>query len=340
MELTAENFLGNNTGSWYDSCQLCPRNCRAQRTRGPAGFCSEPDRVRAAVACLHFGEEPPITVKNGSGTIFISGCNLGCAFCQNYQISQQRMGSELSRSDFAKVCLALQSAGAENINIVTGSHTIPAIAEGLTEARMRGLTLPICWNSSAYEKVDVLRLLEGLVNIWLPDFKTINPHTSAILFKAEDYPQRAQENILYMVENYPLTYDTARKEERLLQGVIVRHLFLPGHLEDTILTLQWLKEHIDGRAYISLMSQYTPVAFVEEEGKHAQRQQQLAALENRLVSRNEFQDLQDLLEAFDFKYLFYQELVEDTEWLPDFNRIQPFSYELAKPVWHWREGFV
>lgn len=292
------------------------------------------------MACLHFGEEPPITVKNGSGTIFISGCNLGCAFCQNYQISQQRMGSELSRSDFAKVCLALQSAGAENINIVTGSHTIPAIAEGLTEARMRGLTLPICWNSSAYEKVDVLRLLEGLVNIWLPDFKTINPQTSAILFKAEDYPQRAQENILYMVENYPLTYDTARKEERLLQGVIVRHLFLPGHLEDTILTLQWLKEHIDGRAYISLMSQYTPVAFVEEEGKHAQRQQQLAALGNRLVSRNEFQDLQDLLEAFDFKYLFYQELVEDTEWLPDFNRIQPFSYELAKPVWHWREGFV
>lgn len=292
------------------------------------------------MACLHFGEEPPITVKNGSGTIFISGCNLGCAFCQNYQISQQGMGSDLSRSDFAKVCLALQSAGAENINIVTGSHTIPAIAEGLTEARMRGLTLPICWNSSAYEKVEVLRLLEGLVNIWLPDFKTINPQTSAALFNARDYPQRAQETILYMVENYPLVYDTARKEEKLLQGVIVRHLFLPGHLEDTALTLQWLKENIDGRAYLSLMSQYTPVAFEEEEGKHAQRQQQLAALENRLVSQGEFQDLQDLLEAFDFKYLFYQELVEDTEWLPDFDKVQPFSYELAKPVWHWREGFV
>lgn len=340
MESVSVNLQGSEATSLYETCQLCPRNCKASRTQGSAGFCSEPDRVRAAVACLHFGEEPPVTVKNGSGTIFISGCNLGCAFCQNYQISQQGMGSDLSRDDFAKVCLALEATGAENINIVTGSHTVPAIVEGLTEARMRGLTLPICWNSSAYEKVEVLRLLEGLVTIWLPDFKTINPQTSAALFKAKDYPQRAQENILYMVENFPLTYDTRRKEEKLLQGVIVRHLFLPGHLEDTILTLQWLKENIDGRAYLSLMSQYTPVDFVEEEKKLAQRKEQLSALENRLVSQDEFQDLQDLLEAFDFKHLFYQELVEDTEWLPDFNRVQPFSYELAKPVWHWREGFV
>lgn len=324
----------------YGECRLCPRSCRAPRGQGAAGFCNEPATVRAAVACLHFGEEPPVTGRGGSGTIFISGCNLGCAFCQNYQISQQGMGAQLSRDDFARVCLALEAAGAENINIVTGSHAVPAIAEGLAEARMRGLELPVCWNSSAYEKVEVLRLLEGLVDIWLPDFKTISPETSMALFKARDYPQRAQENILYMVEQSPLRFQPARKEAVLLSGVIVRHLFLPGHLDDTILSLEWLKRQVDGRAYLSLMSQYTPVPFVEGEAQLERRRQQLQVLENRLVSQDEFQDLQDILAAFDFKYLFYQELVEDTEWLPDFSRVQPFSYELAKPVWHWREGFL
>ena len=341
MAGVAKNFCSpENVDSFYESCHLCPRNCGAPRTAGPAGFCQEPARVRAGVACLHFGEEPPITVHGGSGTIFISGCNLGCAFCQNYQISQQGMGADLSPKDFAKVCLALEAAGAENINIVTGSHTVPAIVAGLTEARLQGMSLPICWNSSAYEKVEVLQQLKGLVDIWLPDFKTINPETSAALFQAKDYPQRAQESILFMVENSPLKLQQMKGRDKMLRGVIVRHLFLPGHFEDTLLTLEWLKKHVDEKAYLSLMSQYTPVPFVEEEEKLARRNQRLSALENRLVSQEEFQDLQDILAAFDFKYLFYQELVEDTEWLPDFNRVQPFSYELAKPVWHWREGFV
>ena len=341
MAGVAKNFCSpENVDSFYESCHLCPRNCGAPRTAGPAGFCQEPARVRAGVACLHFGEEPPITVHGGSGTIFISGRNLGCAFCQNYQISQQGMGADLSPKDFAKVCLALEAAGAENINIVTGSHTVPAIVAGLTEARLQGMSLPICWNSSAYEKVEVLQQLKGLVDIWLPDFKTINPETSAALFQAKDYPQRAQESILFMVENSPLKLQQMKGRDKMLRGVIVRHLFLPGHFEDTLLTLEWLKKHVDEKAYLSLMSQYTPVPFVEEAEKLARRQNQLSALENRLVSQEEFQDLQDILAAFDFKYLFYQELVEDTEWLPDFNRVQPFSYELAKPVWHWREGFV
>ena len=341
MAVSAQNPCETNSvASFYESCHLCPRNCGASRIAGPAGFCQEPATVRAGVACLHFGEEPPITVHGGSGTIFISGCNLGCAFCQNYQISQQGMGADLSVKDFAKVCLALEAAGAENINIVTGSHTVPAIVAGLTEARLQGMKLPICWNSSAYEKVEVLQQLQGLVDIWLPDFKTINPETSTALFKAKDYPQRAQESILFMVENSPLKLQQVKGRDKMLQGVIVRHLFLPGHFEDTLLTLEWLKKHVDGRAYLSLMSQYTPVPFVEDEEKLSRRKDQLSALENRLVSQEEFQDLQDILAAFDFKYVFYQELVEDTEWLPDFNRVQPFSYELAKPVWHWREGFV
>ena len=339
MDVGAE-FSGKSGMELYGECRICPRNCGALRKAGPAGFCHEPAIVRAGVACLHFGEEPPITGHGGSGTIFISGCNLGCAFCQNYQISQQGMGADLTTAEFARVCLALEAAGAENINIVTGSHAVPAIAEGLTEARLRGMQLPICWNSSAYEKVETLRQLQGLVDIWLPDFKTINPQTSAALFRARDYPQRAKESILFMIENSPLNLTRRGDREKMLGGVIVRHLFLPGHLDDTIFALEWLKKNVDGRAYLSLMSQYTPVPFVEDGAKLARRQEQLSVLENRLVSQGEFQDLQDVLAAYDFRYLFYQELVEDTEWLPDFNRAQPFSYELAKPVWHWRDGFV
>ena len=330
----------------YENCTLCPRNCNAPRQYGAAGFCHEPNFVRVASACLHFGEEPLITVFNGSGTIFISGCNLGCAFCQNYQISQQGMGAELLPKDFAKVCLALEKAGAENINIITGSHTVPGIVEGLTEAKLRGLNLPICWNSSAYEKPETLELLKDIVNIWLPDFKTINPEVSKTLFKAPNYPQWAQDSILFMLEQSPTILTqvqnpkTGEIKDKLQQGVIVRHLFLPGHLDDTILTLQWIKDNVDGKAFISLMSQYTPVAFKEEAKALERRKKTLEFIDNRLVSQEEFQDLQEILQAFDFEQVFYQELDEDTEWLPDFNRTQPFSYVLAKPIWHWRDGFI
>lgn len=332
--------------SEYGQCHICPRNCSANRVDARAGFCKESSVIRAASACLHFGEEPPVTVFNGSGTIFISGCNLGCAFCQNYQISQQGIGANLSTQDFAEICLALQNAEAENINIVTGSHDIPAIAQGLTEARLKGLTIPVCWNSSAYEKPEKLKLLSGLVDIWLPDYKTINTDVSRRLFKAPNYPQWAQESILFMIEESPLKLAekkhrvTGEVKEKMESGVIVRHLFLPGHIDDTILTLQWLKEHVDGKGFISLMSQYTPVPFKEAPDEAKARKEKLSIVENRLVSQEEFESLQDILEAFDFQYVFYQELEEDTEWLPDFNRVQPFSYALAKPVWHWREGFI
>lgn len=132
--------------SSYEKCVQCPRNCGINRSCD-VGFCKEPSNIRVASACLHFGEEPPVTVKGGSGTIFITGCNLRCAFCQNYQISQQGMGKNISVEEFADICLRLQDNGAENINIVTGSHAIPALAKGLTLAKKQGLNIPVCWNS-------------------------------------------------------------------------------------------------------------------------------------------------------------------------------------------------
>ena len=333
--------------SIYKNCRLCPRNCGIDRTR-QKGFCKEPEQIRIAVACLHFGEEPLITVHGGSGTIFLTGCNLRCAFCQNYQISQQGMGAAVSKEEFAEICLRLQETGAENINLVTGSHHAPAIAEGLYEAKKRGLTLPVCWNSSGYDSVESLKMLEGLVTIWLPDLKTLSSELAKSLCAAADYPEKAKEALLWMIKHNPLKLTGVKKEvdgqiiekDKILQGVIIRHLFLPGKFFETADVLDWLKHNADGKAIISLMSQYTPVPFKDSEEELARRKAALSSIENRLVSESEDRDLRDLIEAYDFDYLFYQDLCSDTEWLPDFEKKQPFSYKLARPIWHYKYGFI
>lgn len=148
----------------YNSCILCPHNCQVNRNKGEVGVCGETADLRVAFAGLHFGEEPIITGNKGSGTIFVTGCNLGCVFCQNFQISQEKMGKSVSLDEFVEICLRLQNAGAENINIVTGSHAIPFLALALSMAKNKGLVIPICWNSSAYENIEALELLDGLVD--------------------------------------------------------------------------------------------------------------------------------------------------------------------------------
>ena len=330
----------------YKKCVQCPRRCGVDR---PKGFCKEPADIRIAFAGLHFGEEPLITVFGGSGTIFFTGCTLRCAFCQNYQISQDGLGRTVDRSEFVDICLKLQAAGAENINLVTGSHHIPKIAEYLRAARDDGVTVPFCWNSSAYESVEMLELLKGLVTIWLPDLKTLDGKMSQELFAAPDYPDVATKAISWMIENNPLKTESipeppdakpaewaepGQPRDKMMSGVIVRHLFMPGKFEQTADVLAWLKQNADGRAIISLMNQYTPVPFNEPREQLDARSRALAHLENRLVNAQEFEDIQDLIQAYDFEYLFYQELTDDTSWLPDFTRPQPFSNKLATPVWH------
>jgi len=318
----------------YTNCTACPRKCGVDRTK-TAGFCKEPAELRVAFAGLHFGEEPLITVKGGSGTIFFTGCTLRCAFCQNYQISQDGLGRTVDSAEFTSICKKLQDAGAENINLVTGSHHIPLIAQYLRDARANGITIPFCWNSSAYESVEMLELLKGLVTIWLPDLKTLDSKLSNQLFKAPDYPEVASAAIQWMIANNPMEITEVDDDhEKMLSGVIIRHLFMPGRFAETADVLQWLKEHADGKACLSLMNQYTPVPFNEESSKLENRKKALSAIENRLVTPQEDEDIQDLIEAYDFEYLFYQELSDDTSWLPDFTRPQPFSNALAKPLWH------
>lgn len=323
----------------YKSCVQCPRKCGINRSEKCA-FCGESDELRIALACLHFGEEPLITVKGGSGTIFVTGCTLRCSFCQNYQISQQGMGRVVAKEEFIKICLELQELGAENINIVTGSHQIPLLAEYIKSAKSSGLEIPVAWNSSGYESVESLELLKGAVDIWLPDFKTLNPLMSKELFAAEDYPSVAKKAIRWMIEN---TETEIRDEDsdhpKMMSGVIIRHLVLPGRIDDSVLALEWLKKHADGRACISLMSQYTPVPFKGDEKELEWRNKSLGAFQNRLINSEEDKTLRDLIDSYDFEYLFYQDLSDDDSWLPDFERHQPFSNALSRTVWHFKSGF-
>lgn len=330
----------------YTKCSQCPRKCQIDRTQNKKSFCGEGDSLKIALACLHFGEEPLITVFGGSGTIFFTGCTLRCAFCQNYQISQHGMGKDVSAEEFADMCLKLENLGAENINLVTGSHNIPLIAQGLKIAKEKGLKIPVAWNSSAYESTESLELLKGLVDIYLPDLKTLNPLMSEELFKAKDYPAVAKKSIRWMMENAPCKIKevkdkkTGQIKEKMFSGVIIRHLLLPGRMEDTLLTLDWLKIHADSRAVISLMSQYTPVKFNEDKKHLEARNKSLSSFQNRFVNEEEDKILRKKIDEYAFEYMFYQELNTDDEWLPDFERTQPFSNALAKVVWHWKYGAI
>ena len=318
----------------YDSCTLCPKNCKVNRNKGEKGFCRETRDLRLAWAGLHFGEEPPITGAGGSGTIFVTGCNLRCSFCQNYQISQEGMGKAVSLEEFVNLCFMLEKEGAENINIVTGSHAIPAIALGLKEAKDRGLKIPVVWNSSAYETEEAISLLSDCVDGWLPDLKTLNPQISSQVFYAPDYPETATRAILKMAGLSPLKIGTENKEKyplgKLYSGVIVRHLALPSRIADSRAVLRWFAKNLRGRALISVMTQYTPV-------KRTAGIKNYSLFENRMLNLKEDETLKDLLSSLKIDEGFYQELVASDDWLPDFNREQTFSSELSKPLWHWKQ---
>jgi putative pyruvate formate lyase activating enzyme len=311
----------NDALSSYKNCRLCPRLCGIDRLAGEKGFCGETAALRIAAASIHRGEEPPITGIRGSGAIFVSGCNLRCAFCQNYQISQRGKGKIITESEFARICLTLQEQDAENINIVTGSHAVPVLAAGIKAARTQGLAIPVLWNSSGYESLEALSLLAEVIDGYLPDLKTLDSAMAERFFKAPDYGVFASAAIKKMLEFRGIRYEGAI----LRSGVIVRHMVLPGCLESTRDVLRWFAENITGKGLLSLMMQYTPVG--------------AADIPARYVNEAEYEVVLSWLDEFGIEDGFYQELSPDSEWLPDFNRANPFSSELSTPVWHWRTGF-
>ena len=235
-------------------CQLCPRSCGTDR-RQNTGFCMAPDRITAARAALHPWEEPCISGTNGSGTVFFSGCTLRCCFCQNYQISQELYGTELTSDQLAQVFLRLQKQGAHNINLVTATHYLPWILPALDQIRGT-LHIPVVYNCGGYERADTIRALDGYVDIWLPDLKYFDPELSWRYSRARDYFDIASKAILQMIEQ---TGKPQFQHSLMTRGVIIRHMVLPGQKADSIRLLHWIAETLPkGQYYISLMSQYTP----------------------------------------------------------------------------------
>jgi putative pyruvate formate lyase activating enzyme len=318
----------------YGQCILCGRDCGVDRTKGERGFCGETAELRLSSASIHRGEEPPITGKGGSGTVFFTGCTLHCSFCQNWQISREGMGRVVSVSEFADICLDLASHGAENINLVTGTQFIPSIVAGLEEARTRGLSIPVLWNSSGYDKAESLVPLAPLVDVWLPDLKTLDSSLAKRRFRAANYPALAQKSILSMAGRHPVSIVNGV----MRSGLMVRHLVLPGLLDNTREVLRWFADHLAGRALISVMMQYTPIPAAE--AHHGETDGSCVDTEKpeRYINKNEYTKVLAMMDEFDIEDGFYQELEPDAEWLPDFNKTNPFPSTLSTPIWHWKIG--
>lgn len=240
----------------YSECRLCARSCGVNRNAGERGFCGVTSELRLARAALHMWEEPIISGTRGSGTIFFSGCSLGCAFCQNREISRGESGLSVPDSRLSEIMLELENKGAHNINLVTPTHYVPTIISAIGDARRRGLTLPIVYNTGSYEAVDTVRALDGVVDVYLTDYKFHRENSARVWAKAPNYPQIARDAIAEMVaqRGAPIIEDGI-----MLRGVIIRILLLPEHLAEAKLAVKYLYEEYGDDVYISLMNQYTPI---------------------------------------------------------------------------------
>lgn len=245
----------------YLNCTLCPRACGADRSVS-RGFCKESSVLRAARASLHMWEEPPLSGKTGSGTVFFSGCNLGCVFCQNHEIAHENKGKPISPERLAEIFLELQAKRAANINLVTAVHFVPHVIRALDIAKINGLHIPVVYNSSGYEAVDTVKRLSGYIDVYLPDYKYRDSDLARRFSGAYDYPIVAEKAIEEMVSQIG---DCVFDENGMMQrGVIVRHLVLPRHTDDSMAVLEYLHRTYGDRIYISIMSQYTPVRKYEK----------------------------------------------------------------------------
>lgn len=283
--------------STLSACELCPRRCRADRAAGERGVCGATDTLRLARAALHFWEEPPISGEAGSGTVFFSGCPLKCVYCQNHEISTGNFGIDVPPERLAQIMLELQDQGALNINLVTATHYAHLLPEAIAAARARGLVVPIVYNTSGYERVEAVRELDDLVDIWLTDFKYADAELGRALSHVPDYPSVAQSALIEMARQLERHGGgAARADGTWTRGIIVRHLVLPGHAEDSCRVLDLIWGAV-GDVPISVMNQYTPNAAMRAAGG------ELA----RAVTREEYECVLDHADDLGFTQMFWQE---------------------------------
>ena len=288
-------------------CTLCPRNCHVDRTRGQTGYCRQTDELVVARAALHMWEEPCISGEKGSGTVFFSGCSLGCVFCQNHNISKGLSGKKITIERLSDIFIELQGKGANNINLVTPSHFVPQIVKAISAARSKGLQIPIVYNCSGYERTETLRLLEGYVDIYLPDLKYMDRKISKRYANADDYFDYASKAVREMVRQVgECTFD---EKGIMRKGVIVRHLALPGYIEDSKNIIKFLHDTFGDAIFISIMNQYTPLAIVEKYPEI-----------NRKLTDEEYDELVDYAISIGVENGFIQEGETALEsFIPEFN---------------------
>ena len=290
----------------YNSCTLCPRNCQVNRVSGKTGFCGMPASIQVARASLHMWEEPCISGTNGSGTVFFTGCNLKCIFCQNHTIAIGQKGREVSISQLADLFLMLQDKGAHNINLVTPNHYVPSIAEALRLAKKQGLCLPIVYNTSGYDSISTLSLLDGLVDVYLPDFKYVSQELSKRYSHAADYFKVAKASLAEMFRQVGTPVFDG---DMLTKGIVVRHLLLPGCTEDSKAVIRYLYQTYGDRIFISIMNQYTPLPHVASYPEI-----------NRKVTQAEYDEVVDYAIELGVENGFIQEGdTADESFIPEFD---------------------
>ena len=294
-----------------EKCNLCPRFCQADRLRGKKGYCGIANEILVAHYGPHYGEEPPISGARGSGNIFFSSCNLRCVYCQNFQISHECLGKSITIDELVEIFFVLQGMGFHNINLVSPTPYVPFIVEAIEHGKKEGITIPFVYNTHGYETVDTLRLLDGLIDIYLPDFKYWSGDIAHRLSCARDYPETVQSAILEMkrqVGSLAIEDGIARK------GILVRHLVLPSNLAGSRQVLGWIKKELGAETYISLMAQYSPL--------HRASDYPMLC---RSIRHEEYDNLLDFLDKEGFENVFIQELESAPLFVPDFRREEPFN---------------
>ena len=288
----------------YRRCELCYRKCAINR-ENTLGYCKMSNELYVSRAALHFWEEPPISGTNGSGTIFFSGCSLSCVFCQNKEISRGRSGKEVTINQLSDIMIRLENDGAHNINLVTPTHFVPSIAETIRLAKTKGLSIPIVYNTGSYDTVDTLKMLDGLIDIYLPDLKYYTEKTSEKYSFASNYPRVAKEAIAEMFRQVgEPVFDS---KGVMKKGVIVRILLLPGHVAEAKLSLKHLLDTYGDSVYVSLMNQYTPMPDVPTPL-------------NRPVTNEEYEQLLNYAEKIGLKNGFTQDFGTAKEsFIPPFD---------------------
>jgi putative pyruvate formate lyase activating enzyme len=316
----------DNLSSQKKECRLCPRECGVNRAKGEVGFCKSGDHASISHALLHYGEEPVLSgieetksdlaqVRScGSGTVFFSGCHLKCVFCQNYQLSWENLGEPVSDEELAAKMLSLQVKGALNINLVSPTHFVLPILNAIRIASLKGLRLPIVYNSNGYEKQNIIRYLEGIVDLYLPDIKYFSNTLAKNLSGVSDYFLHTQLAVSEMYMQKPaLVLD---ETGTAMEGLIIRHLVLPGHTEDSLDLVDWIAQNLSTSVCLSIMSQYQPCFIAPSEYQ-------------KTLTAKEYSRVLERAQNLGFKTIFFQEMPTKREesLTPDFSRKNPFHWK-------------